>query len=109
MKQGEIWQARLDPVEGREQSGIRPVLIISGEPVNEYTDLVIICPMTTSIKQIKKCIILEPTPHNNLKHDSQLLPFQIRALSKDRLIKYIGAVDDSTIEHLISDLIYFLS
>ena len=34
MKQGEIWYADLEPVKGSEQSGKRPVVIISGPAMN---------------------------------------------------------------------------
>lgn len=40
----EIWLADLDPTEGFEQAGKRPVLIISGNAMNSKSGLVIICP-----------------------------------------------------------------
>ncbi|HBB93598.1 MAG TPA: transcription elongation factor GreAB, partial [Bacteroidales bacterium] len=35
MRQGEIWMADLNPVHGSEQQGIRPVVIISGNAMND--------------------------------------------------------------------------
>jgi mRNA interferase MazF len=66
MKQGEIWYANLNPVTGSEQLGHRPVLIISGNLLNEHLPVVICCPLTTKIKNYKGNIILEPDQENNL-------------------------------------------
>ncbi|MEO5581696.1 MAG: type II toxin-antitoxin system PemK/MazF family toxin [Saprospiraceae bacterium] len=109
MNQGEIWNARFDPTEGREQSGARPVIIVSGNTLNDYMDLVIVCPLTSSIKKIKKCLVIEPTTENNLSQTSQILPFQIRTLRKERLFKYIGSLENSLIDQVIFDLNYFLT
>ena len=44
---GEIWLADLAPTRGREQSGLRPVLILSIDDFNEGpADLVIVVPKT---------------------------------------------------------------
>ncbi len=44
-KRGEIWFARLDPVEGHEQRGTRPVFVLSPEPFNRL-GLAVICPIS---------------------------------------------------------------
>jgi len=45
MKQGEIWMADLNPVVGSEQQGIRPVVIISGNAMNNNLGISIVCPL----------------------------------------------------------------
>ncbi|TSA24707.1 MAG: type II toxin-antitoxin system PemK/MazF family toxin [Bacteroidetes bacterium] len=92
MKQGEIWYADLNPVTGREQKGQRPVVIISGNLLNIYLDIVIICPLTTQIKNFKGNILLEPTKQNGLQKRSEILIFHIRSISKYRLIKKVGEI-----------------
>jgi mRNA interferase ChpB len=47
MKRGDIYLVSLDPVEGREQRGSRPVLIISPAEFNEATRLPVVCPITS--------------------------------------------------------------
>ena len=47
MKRGDIYLVSLDPTEGREQRGSRPVLIVSPEAFNEATRLPVVCPITT--------------------------------------------------------------
>ena len=70
MKQGEIWYADLEPVKGREQAGKRPVIIISGPAMNMSLQVVITCPLTSVIKNIKGCVIIEKNGMNNLKKNS---------------------------------------
>ena len=45
MKRGDIYLVSLDPTEGREQRGIRPVLVVSPSEFNEATKLPVICPI----------------------------------------------------------------
>jgi mRNA-degrading endonuclease toxin of MazEF toxin-antitoxin module len=47
MRRGEIWLVGLDPVEGHEQRGRRPVLIVSPEAFNRVTRVPIVVPITS--------------------------------------------------------------
>jgi mRNA-degrading endonuclease toxin of MazEF toxin-antitoxin module len=47
MKRGEIWLVRLDPTEGHEQKGQRPVLIVSPEAFNRVTKVPIVLPIAS--------------------------------------------------------------
>jgi len=46
MKRGEIWLVGLDPAEGHEQKGRRPVLIVSPEAFNRVTRVPVVLPIT---------------------------------------------------------------
>src|SRR5487761_1841516 len=46
MNRGDIYLVSLDPTEGREQRGSRPVLVISPGEFNEATKLPVILPIT---------------------------------------------------------------
>jgi len=48
MKRGDIYLVSLDPSTGHEQSGKRPVLIVSPEEFNQATGLPVILPITNS-------------------------------------------------------------
>ncbi len=97
MKQGEIWFANLNPIKGQEQAGIRPVVIISGNLLNAYLNIVICCPLTTKIKNYKGNVVLQPNSKNKLKQASEILTFHIRSLSKERLIKKMGEINSTEI------------
>jgi mRNA interferase ChpB len=47
MKRGDIYLVSLDPTQGREQRGSRPVLIVSPSEFNAATQLPIVCPITS--------------------------------------------------------------
>jgi mRNA-degrading endonuclease toxin of MazEF toxin-antitoxin module len=47
MKRGEIWLVPLDPAEGHEQKGRRPLLIVSPEAFNSVTRVPVVLPITT--------------------------------------------------------------
>lgn len=46
MKRGEIWLVGLDPTEGHEQRGRRPVLIVSPEAFNRVMKVPVVLPIT---------------------------------------------------------------
>lgn len=46
MKRGDIYLVSLDPTAGHEQSGSRPVLIVSPDEFNQATNLPVILPIT---------------------------------------------------------------
>ncbi len=100
MKQGEIWYASLNPIKGSEQAGYRPVVILSGNLMNTYLKVVIVCPLTTSIKNYKGNVVVKPNKVNGLKKQSEILVFHIRSVSKDRLIERIGIVTSSELEEM---------
>ena len=104
MKQGEIWNANLNPVKGSEQAGFRPVVIVSGNLLNTHLNIVIVVPLTTKIKKYKGNPILKPSPANGLKAESEMLIFHIRSLSKDRLVKRIGQIESGEIMSSIKTL-----
>jgi mRNA interferase MazF len=97
MKQGEIWNANLNPIEGSEQAGFRPVLIISGNLMNDLAPVVVICPLTTKLKRYHGNLILQPNELNKLSNESEVLTFHVRSVSKIKLKQKIGQL---TVEEL---------
>ena len=47
MRRGEIWLVGLDPTQGHEQKGRRPVLIVSPEAFNRVTKVPVVLPITS--------------------------------------------------------------
>jgi mRNA interferase MazF len=95
MKQGEIWELYLNPVQGSEQSGRRPAVILSGDMMNKYLKVVIVCPLTTKIKNYKGNVVLTPNEINGLTKELEILTFHIRSVSKERLHHKIGSITDN--------------
>jgi mRNA interferase MazF len=104
VKQGEIWYADLNPTKGSEQAGQRPVVVLSGNLLNEHLNVVIVVPLTTKIKNYKGNPVLKPSAVNGLKQESEMLIFHIRSVSKDRLVKKIGRIEIAQREYAIRTL-----
>jgi len=110
MKQGEIWYANLNPIEGSEQAGFRPVLIISGNLANTFAPVVVCCPLTTQIKRYKGNPILEPNQTNGLNAQSEVMVIHIRSLVKSRLKSLIGKISANELQlakQTITELLTF--
>lgn len=104
MRQGEIWEMYFDPIKGSEQGGRRPAVIISGNLMNQYLNVVIVCPLTTKIKNYKGNLIIEPNAENGLETKSEVLTFHIRSVAKDRLKTRLGEILPKDVEFIKSTL-----
>jgi mRNA interferase MazF len=104
MRQGEIWMSDLSPSIGSEQTGRRPVVILSGNLMNKYLQLVITAPLTSKIKNYHGNPILKPSSKNGLKLESELLIFHIRSISKVRLIDKIGELNEDELKQALATL-----
>ena len=104
MKQGEIWYADLNPSTGGEQAGLRPVVVISGNLLNQHLSVVIVMPLTTKIKNYKGNPVLSPSKINGLKTESEVLVFHVRSISKDRLVRKLGVIDKNDLVRAVNTL-----
>lgn len=109
MRQGEIWIANLEPVQGSEQGGRRPIVIISGSAMNESLSIVIAVPLTSKIKSLPASVYIAANRANALKSDAEALPFQVRTVTKARLEKRIGAIAIDELRDIIRGLFIVLT
>ena len=89
-----VFRAALGSGEGSEQTGQRPVLIISGDAYNQVMPVVTILPLT-SLKPGRRVYSNEallPRGEANLPEDSLVLAHQVRTISKTRLRGLYGSV-----------------
>ncbi len=95
-KRGEIWLIDWSPARGSEQEGIRPSLILQSDKGNLNQDYhnTIVLAITTKGKDIPFHINLEPNEENGLKKISFIKCEQILTVSKNRLIKKIGEINE---------------
>jgi len=103
-RQGEIWYAQLNPVKGSEQGGKRPVVVISGNTMNETLPVVIVCPLSSKVKEYPGCITLRAGKGTGLKQDSEVVVFQVRTLSSARLTKKMGTVTTADFRVILQGL-----
>jgi mRNA interferase MazF len=94
MKQGEIWLIDLDPTVGAEMNKTRPAVIVNDDQLG-VLPLKIIAPITDWKEHYSVApwmIAIIPSDQNGLTKKSSIDCFQIRSVSKDRLIKRIGQI-----------------
>jgi mRNA interferase MazF len=100
---GDIRWADLNPVRGREQAGLRPVLILSQDIFNERSGTVIAMALTSQPQKAGFPLTLELTTVD-LPKQSWVKISQIRTLSVERIGKIIGRVSPEEIEQVIDGL-----
>ena len=104
MKQREIWLADLNPVKGSEQRGIRPVVVISGNSMNDHLAVGIVCPLSSVPKQYSGCLVLKHNSRNGLDCDSEIITFQIRTIARERLVRKLGEITQEELAAVKSGL-----
>ncbi|MDR3556144.1 MAG: type II toxin-antitoxin system PemK/MazF family toxin [Syntrophobacteraceae bacterium] len=97
---GEMRWADLNPVKGKEQPGLRPVVILSRNVFNERSGTVIAVAITSQPQRAGFPLTLE-LASNVLPKRSWVKISQIRTLSIERIGKKIGAVSQEELDHII--------
>ncbi len=100
---GEIRWADLNPVRGREQAGLRPVLILSHDIFNERSGTVIAMALTSQHQRAGFPLTME-LESRDLPKRSWLKISQIRTLSVDRIGKRIGKTSLQELNHAIEGI-----
>ena len=90
-----VMEADLNPVEGAEQKGTRPVLIVSNEEFNQAIPNLTILPLTSTKRRLYPAEVLLPAQKAGQPVDSIIMAHQIRTISKKRLGKLIGYLTDN--------------
>jgi mRNA interferase MazF len=107
-RRGELWLVNLDPVQGHEQAGRRPALVISVTAFNATrAELVTVLPLTSKPRpQIPSRIEVKP-PEGGLTKPSYIMGEQTRTISTRRLVKPLGMVSATTMSK-VSDVVRML-
>jgi mRNA interferase MazF len=100
---GEVRWADLNPVRGREQSGSRPVLILSQDVFNERSGTVIAAALTSQPQRAGFPLTLELTAAR-LPKRSWVKISQVRTLSVERIGKKLGKVTPEEVAQVIEGL-----
>jgi mRNA interferase MazF len=102
MKRGDVYLAVLDPSQGSEQAGTRPVIIVSRDAINLHSPVVVIVPLTSRINKnrLLPSHIEIKMGEGGLTADSVALCEQVRAISTTRLSRALGHLSAITISQL---------
>ena len=101
LKRGEVWLANLNPTQGSEQSGIRPVIVFQNDLVSQFSTTVVTIPLKTNQRRasLPICLLVQATD-GGLVQDSVALCFQMRVLDKTRLLRRLGQLKSETMTQL---------
>lgn len=103
IQQWQIVRAQLDPVRGSEQSGARPVLIVSTQLSHARLSVVTALPLTTRKpgRHIYRNEVLLSANAAGQPNESLVLIYQVRTLSKERLLTTVGFLSDEMLREEI--------
>ena len=104
-ERADICIADLNPVQGAEQSGIRPVIVFQNNNISK----IIIIPLTTNLRraELPSCILISPES-NGLNEKSVALCHQIRVIDRKRIIKKIGKINNNILFEIETTLLLTL-
>jgi len=100
---GEIRWANLNPAAGREQSGDRPILVLSQDIFNERSGTVIAMALTSQEQRAGFPLTYEILK-SSLPKRSWVKISQIRTLSTERIGKKIGAIAPEELAQIVEGL-----
>ena len=101
VSRGEIYFAELNPVQGSEQGGVRPLLIIQNDIGNTYSPTTIILAITSRLNKARlPTHVTLPAQESGLKKDSVILAEQVRTIDKSRLRQKVATLKEPTMARI---------
>lgn len=96
-RRGEIVRVRLDPVEGSEQGGTRPALVLSPNVINEHCPVILLASITSrKTERVYPFEVLIEPPEGGLAQRSKVLLMHLRSVDQERLVASYGLVGSET-------------
>ena len=92
IKRGDVFLAKLDPTQGAETSGERPVIVMSRDAINNSSPIVVVVPVTgrENKKTIYPSHVILKSGEGGLTKESVALGELVRAINTARFIKQLG-------------------
>ena len=97
MKRGEVWLCTLDPTVGSEIQKTRPCVVVSPNDLNLRSAVIIVAPLTTGSRPTRFRVAAQFRGKDGL-----ILPDQVRAIDRQRLLKRLGVVDQPTLTAVLN-------
>ena len=96
MKRGDVFWADLAPRSGSEQSGHRPVIVVSHNGFNQTPNWrsIIVVPVSTSDAQNRRGLTVVPLPRGtaSLPQAGVAVCHQVTTLDRSKLTKQVGSL-----------------
>jgi mRNA interferase MazF len=111
MKRGEVWEVRLDPIQGSEMKKNRPFVIVSNDLMGRLP-LKIVVPLTAwkaGFQNAPWHIYVKKAAENGLSKTSSADTYQVRSILESRLIRKLGSLLPEEMEKINQGLSISLS
>jgi mRNA interferase MazF len=91
-RRGDVLMVHLEPVEGSEQGGTRPVVVVSNDRLNRRLPLLTVAPITSrNTKQVHLTEVIMEPPDGGLRQVSKVLLHQLRTIAGTRVARKMGS------------------
>ncbi len=102
---GEIYLVNFDPTTGAEIKKTRPALVIQNDISNEHSPITIVAAITSKYdEKLYPTEVFIAKNEAGLTQDSVVLLNQIRSIDRQRLVKKLGKITESTLKKVDSSI-----
>jgi mRNA interferase MazF len=105
---GEVWLIDFGEPVGREQSGRRPAVVVSADPLNDSrAGVTIVVPLTTTARGLPSHIEIDKS-RSGLDEVSYAKCEDVKSIAEQRLIARLGAVEEQAMFQIARALRFLL-
>jgi mRNA interferase MazF len=105
---GDVLLCDLNPVAGREQGGIRPVVVVSHRRYAVIPGLFLAVPLTSRDRGLEHHVGIPADERTGLQRVSYAMTEQVRAISSQRAGRQLGSVSDEMLNTISRYLHLFI-
>jgi mRNA interferase MazF len=105
---GDVLLCDLNPVAGREQGGVRPVVVVSHRRYSVIPGLFLAVPLTSRDRGLEHHVGIPANEQTGLNRVSYAMTEQVRAMSDQRARRQLGEVGDDALTMISRYLHLFL-
>jgi mRNA interferase MazF len=92
VRRGDVVVVNLDPTVGVEIKKTRPAIVLSNDGINQYSQLVVVVPLTKNTARLSPSHAIIPKGTAQLTFISKVVTEQIKAVDKHRIVKRLGSL-----------------
>lgn len=92
VRRGDVVLVNLDPTIGVEIKKTRPAIVLSNDSINQFSQLVIVVPVTKNTARLSPSHVVIPKGTARLRVTSKVVTEQIKAVDKQRIVKRFGSL-----------------
>jgi mRNA interferase MazF len=105
MRRGEVWTV----AGGADYVGKpRPAVIVQDDAFSDTASVTICALTTTALSASLARVVIEPSPSNGLRAPSQIMADKVTSVSRTKLGRRIGRLNDGDMARLDRALLVFL-